>query len=156
MATFTGPKNAPAFLHKDLHVAQQLMGTYGIVADGNAIATQKLLGVLQPGSLLDPTALRCHIEEAFDGTTPLLDVYLVPFSTGTVDANAVLPTSVITEGTTGVYYSTAALVKTAGRHLRLTEKCWVIVVFTPGAADATAGKATFVLPFSHDLVLTSY
>jgi hypothetical protein len=156
MATFAGNKNAPALLHKDLHVGQQIMGTYNIAQDGNAIGTQKLLGVAQAGTLFDPTALRCHIEEAFDGTTPLLDVYLVPFSTGTVDTNAILPTSVITEGTTGVYYSTAALVKTAGRHVRLTEKCWVIVVFTPGAADATAGKATFVLPFSHDLVSTSY
>lgn len=156
MATFTGPKNAPAFLHKDLHVAQQLMGTYGIVADGNAIGTQKLLGVVQPGTLFDPTALRCHIEEAFNGTTPLVDVYLVPFSTGTVDTNAILPTSVITEGTTGIYYSTAALVKTAGFNARLTEDHEVLVQATWGAADNTTGDISFVIPFDHDFDPTTY
>lgn len=153
MATFAG-QSVPT-LTPDLNGTQRIMGRYSVAVDGGVTGTQKSIGALRAGSLLNPTGIMCAVSVAFDGTTPLIDVYLVPKSTGTVDTNAILPTSVITEGTTGFYYSTAALVKTAGYVGKLTEDCEVIVVFTGGGSN-TVGVIDVVVPFYHDLDPTTY
>lgn len=152
MATFAG-QSVPT-LTPDLLGTQRLMGRYSVAVDGTSTTT-KSIGALRAGSLLNPTGIFGAVSVAFDGTTPLIDVYLVPKSTGTVDTNAILPTSVITEGTTGFYYSTAALVKTAGYVGKLTEDCEVVVVFTAGGSN-TVGVIDIVIPFHHDLDPTTY
>lgn len=154
MAQFTGasiPTLRPDGTHQ-----QRVIGRWTLAQDGQVTGTYKSIGALRAGTLLHPTAIRAHVDAAWNGTTPTFDVFLVPRSTQTVDTNAILPTSVITEGTTGIYYSTAALVKTAGRNARLTEDCEVVVLGTFGGTDNTTGDITFVIPFDHDLDLSSY
>jgi len=156
MATFT-TKSTPQ-LQGDNRAQQELVGRWTLAADGQT-AGSKSIGALRAGTLLNPTAIRAHVDAAWNGTTPTFDVFLVPHSggsAGTVDTNAILPTSQITEGTTGIYYSTAALVKTAGRNARLITDCEVIVTAAFGAADNTTGDISFVIPFSHDLDPTTY
>jgi len=154
MATFTG-QSTLAF-DPTLKGSQRLMGRWTLAADGQVTATYKSIGALPAGALLNATSIRAHVDVAWNGTTPTFDVFLVPRSTGTVDGSAILPTSVITEGTTGIYYSTAALVKTAGRNARLAETCEVVVLGTFGAADNTTGDISFVIDYDHDLDMTSY
>lgn len=124
--------------------------TYTIARDGNTSGTNVHVGRLPAGAIFNPTACRWHIDEAFNGTTPGLAVFLVPVSTETIDGTAIMTTSIPTEGTTGIYRGTDAEFKTAGHHDYLTEDHEVIVQFTAGAADATTGKGRLVLVFDHD------
>lgn len=153
MAQFTG-ESVPT-LTPDLIGRQRVIGRYNVAVDGGVDQTTKSIGALRAGSLIDATALRGAVSTVFDGTTPLIDVLLVPRSTHTVDTNAILPTSVITEGTTGIYYSTAALVKTAGYVGKLTEDCEVVIRFSGGGSN-TAGIIDVIVPFDHDLDPTTY
>ena len=157
MATFT-TKSTPQLI-PDFKGQQELVGRWQLSVDGQVTGTYKSIGALRAGSLLNATSIRAHVDAAWNGTTPTFDVYLVPHtggSAGTVDTTAFFPTSAITEGTTGIYYDTAALVKTGGRNARLATDCEVVVLGTFGAADNTTGDITFVIPFSHDLDPTSY
>ena len=153
MATFLG-ETIPT-LNPDTFAQQFVTGQYNVAVDGGVDQTFKSIGALRAGSLLDPTGIYAAVSTTFDGTTPLIDVLLVPRSTHTVDTNAILPTSVITEGTTGFYYSTAALVKTAGYVGKLTEDCEVVIRFSGGGTN-TVGIITVVVPFFHNLAPTSY
>lgn len=151
MAQFTG--HSTRTFQPDANGPQRVTSigySYTVARDGNVSGTQRSIGCAPAGAIFNPTACRVHIDEAFNGTSPTLAVFLVPKSTETIDGTAIIPTGAVTAGTTGIYRGTDANFKSAGHHDYLTEDHEIIVQFGAGAADATAGKARVVIVFDHD------
>jgi hypothetical protein len=149
MATITIPDIVRTFNPEGAQ--RPVIGSWTIAADGNTSGDYKVLGILPKNAIPDATRSRVHINTAFDGTTPGIKVHLVPLSTAEVPTNAIITTTVTAAGTTGIKYGTAAEFKTAGFFAPLSEPHAVMVEFTAGAADATAGDCEVVIHFDHDL-----
>lgn len=151
MATFTG-QSIPS-LKPDQPSIQRLIGRYQLAVDGAVVGTNKSIGSLRKGSMINGNQIQVRVDVA-GANTDTIAVFLVPRSTTTIDTSGIYAATAVT--TTGILRGTDAQVKTATRFARLAEDCEVIVQYSAADGTGTLGDFTVIIPFEHDLDLTTY